>query len=406
MKILSLFIAFLLVSFGMKAQIGIGTTSPSASSALDITSTTGGLLIPRMTAAQEAAIVSPATGLLIYQTDATTGFYYYTGSAWLFLNSLTHVTGTLPIANGGTGAGSLTTGQLPFTSGGVMTGSASLFWDNTNSRLGIGTSTPGYPLTVTSFLNNATIPASGSGYGYLNSSTPTGLGTTTTGPVSIYCANGRVVALEFDAVSDKRVKTDINSMQSGHSLDIICKTRPVTYSYIDKLTNGGRTKYGFIAQEVEQIAPGTVSQSTDFIPNIFMPAHDGQLSIACHTQDLQVGDEVRLITNSGDKIVKIKEVTTERVLLDKHGSGPYTAPGSYKRVVTAITLDWDRPDKDFFVYGTKVKDFRSVDYDQYISLCVSAMQELDKRMNDPAIVIPKFMAMSKKDRRLLRKLLK
>jgi FKBP-type peptidyl-prolyl cis-trans isomerase 2 len=380
MKILPPLVAFLLVSLGTKAQIGLGTTSPSPSSVLDITSTTGGLLIPRMTAAQEAAIGTPATGLLIYQTDATTGFYYYTGSAWLFLNSLTHVTGTLPIANGGTGATSFTNGQLPFTSGGVLTASASLFWDNTNSRLGIGTSTPAYPLTVTSFISS-TVPASGSGFGYLNSTTPTGTGTVTTSdPISIYCANGRVVALEMDAVSDRRVKTDINSMESGHSLDIICKTRPVTYSYIDKLANGSRSKYGFIAQEVEQIAPTTVSPSTDFIPNIFTPVYDGQLSIACHTRDIQVGDEVRLITNSGEKIVKIKEVTTEM-----------------------ITLDWDRPDKDFFVYGTKVKDFRSIDYDQYIPLCVSAMQELDKKMNDPGIMLQKFRALNRKERRLLRK---
>ncbi len=64
------------------AQTGIGTTTPDASSALDITSTTKGLLIPRMTAAQRDAISSPATGLMIYQTDGTVGFYYYNGSSW------------------------------------------------------------------------------------------------------------------------------------------------------------------------------------------------------------------------------------------------------------------------------------------------------------------------------------
>jgi hypothetical protein len=64
------------------AQVGIGTTTPDASSALDITSTTKGLLIPRMTAAQRDAISSPAIGLMIYQTDGTVGFYYYNGSSW------------------------------------------------------------------------------------------------------------------------------------------------------------------------------------------------------------------------------------------------------------------------------------------------------------------------------------
>jgi hypothetical protein len=57
-------------------------TSGQASAALDIKSTSKGLLIPRMTASQRTAISSPANGLMVYQTDATAGFYYYNGSTW------------------------------------------------------------------------------------------------------------------------------------------------------------------------------------------------------------------------------------------------------------------------------------------------------------------------------------
>lgn len=62
------------------AQVGIGTTSPNASSILDITSTSKGLLIPRMTQSQRTAISSPVVGLLVYQTDGTKGLYQYDGS--------------------------------------------------------------------------------------------------------------------------------------------------------------------------------------------------------------------------------------------------------------------------------------------------------------------------------------
>ena len=75
-------LAAVLLTASTYAQVGIGTTTPDASSALDITSTTKGLLIPRMTAAQRDAISSPAIGLMIYQTDGTVGFYYYNGSSW------------------------------------------------------------------------------------------------------------------------------------------------------------------------------------------------------------------------------------------------------------------------------------------------------------------------------------
>ncbi|AUP78129.1 fibrinogen-like YCDxxxxGGGW domain-containing protein [Flavivirga eckloniae] len=63
------------------AQVGIGTTAPSTSAILDVTSSTQGLLTPRMTEAQRDAIVSPAEGLFIYNLDAKC-FQYYKGSAW------------------------------------------------------------------------------------------------------------------------------------------------------------------------------------------------------------------------------------------------------------------------------------------------------------------------------------
>jgi trimeric autotransporter adhesin len=65
--------------------------SADASAILDVTSTTKGMLIPRMTATQRSAISSPATGLLLYQTDGTQGFYYNSGTPstpnWILLSS-------------------------------------------------------------------------------------------------------------------------------------------------------------------------------------------------------------------------------------------------------------------------------------------------------------------------------
>ena len=79
----NIFFAFLLLLSTLSiSQVGIGTTSPHASSVLDITATDAGLLTPRMTAAQRDAISSAAIGLLIYQIDNTPGFYFYNGSAW------------------------------------------------------------------------------------------------------------------------------------------------------------------------------------------------------------------------------------------------------------------------------------------------------------------------------------
>jgi trimeric autotransporter adhesin len=62
-------------------SIGINTTTPNASAALDITSTTKGLLVPRLTQAQRTAIVNPAAGLVVYETTSGS-FWYRDASAW------------------------------------------------------------------------------------------------------------------------------------------------------------------------------------------------------------------------------------------------------------------------------------------------------------------------------------
>lgn len=62
-------------------NVGIGTATPHNSAQLEISSTTRGLLAPRLTTAQRNAIASPAEGLLVYDTDLN-ALYDYNGSAW------------------------------------------------------------------------------------------------------------------------------------------------------------------------------------------------------------------------------------------------------------------------------------------------------------------------------------
>ena len=65
-----------------QAQVGIGTTSPAASAQLDVTSTTKGLLPPRMTSTQRDAIASPVAGLMIWCTE-TLELQVYNGTRWI-----------------------------------------------------------------------------------------------------------------------------------------------------------------------------------------------------------------------------------------------------------------------------------------------------------------------------------
>jgi hypothetical protein len=85
MKRILFFLLLALTGLSVNAQsVGIGTSTPNAKAALEINSTTKGLLIPSMTTSQRLAITSASQGpggLMVYDTDRKE-FYHYTGTTW------------------------------------------------------------------------------------------------------------------------------------------------------------------------------------------------------------------------------------------------------------------------------------------------------------------------------------
>ncbi len=127
MKKIALSVFVLLVALSLFAQnvaINENGGPADASAMLDIQSTTKGFLAPRMTAAQRLAINNsddPPTGLLVYQTDETPGYYYFNGSVWVQIGAASDATQW-------------------------TTSSNDIYYDSGN--VGIGTSTLGHKLTV------------------------------------------------------------------------------------------------------------------------------------------------------------------------------------------------------------------------------------------------------------------
>ena len=106
------------IALSANAQnVGIGITTPNASSILDVNSNSKGMLTPRMSSAQRSAITSPAKGLLVFDTDLNT-FWFYNGSAWEqmiaggsggglvlpYNGSITNTGPAFRVSNSGTGA--------------------------------------------------------------------------------------------------------------------------------------------------------------------------------------------------------------------------------------------------------------------------------------------------------------
>ena len=92
-------------------NVMIGTQTAEQSAALTVQSNQKGILLPRMTLTERDAIGSPATSLLIFQTDQTPGFYYYDGTKWVNLSSSNTNTNT----NSGTGSSGSDSNTLIYT---------------------------------------------------------------------------------------------------------------------------------------------------------------------------------------------------------------------------------------------------------------------------------------------------
>jgi hypothetical protein len=98
--------------YNTSGKVGIGTSSPSASAILDLTSSSQGLLPPRVALTSKTGtsspVASPQTGLIVYNTasagtggDAVTpGYYYFNGTIWTRMDPEGWSTG-VPITIGG-----------------------------------------------------------------------------------------------------------------------------------------------------------------------------------------------------------------------------------------------------------------------------------------------------------------
>ena len=224
-------------------------------------------------------------------------------------------------------------------------------WD-VSGRLNItGSALTGVP--AGSFFNSAAY--TNGIYGYFG---PVGAGNHV---ASIYAANSIITGDAFMAVSDRRIKKDFRLSNGTSDLAAMRKLRVTDYRHIDVINRGMDFKKGFIAQEVEQVYPEAISLTSEFIPNVYEVAANARqegevLHISLNkSHDFAAGDEVKLIFPDGEKIMTVADVPSE----------------------TAFTVEWTEaaPEK-VFVFGKKVDDFHTVDYDRIFTLNVSATQEL------------------------------
>jgi hypothetical protein len=146
MKKTLLFASLFISGVSIAQSVGINTTGATAdpSAMLDISSSSKGVLVPRMLMSERDAIVNPATGLLIYQTDSNPGFYYYNSFAWVQAVGPAGPAG--PQGASGLNAGT-TAGNTTYWDGTTWVLNSSNIYNN-GANVGIGTVSPTEKLHV------------------------------------------------------------------------------------------------------------------------------------------------------------------------------------------------------------------------------------------------------------------
>ncbi len=227
-------------------------------------------------------------------------------------------------------------------------------------QVGIGSTSPSCPLEIN---GSGSLTAS---FGYLNSSGNVGTTGTQANDYSIK-ASDRIMASEFNAVSDQRVKTRFSISDNAMDLQRINQLEVTNYSYIDTVAKGSDMRLGFIAQQVETIFPQAVNTSSQFIPNIYKLSQKVIYDSLGNTQsiamsaahNLKKGDLIKLY--DADKMHKCTVIEV-------------VSPTEFK--IESI----NKNNSQVFVFGKKADDFRAVDYDRIFVLGISAIQELSKEL--------------------------
>ena len=164
-------------------------------------------------------------------------------------------------------------------------------------------------------------------------------------------------------VSDRRLKKIVGRTDTEEDLAVLDRIQVTDYTFIDSITQGNSVQKKVIAQELEEVYPNAIRYNQDHIPDIYslssaVRSAEGKLVVTlAKPHGLVQGDQLKWIEENGTE-----HFDSVSCVIDAH----------------TFELPSAEPRSRIFVWGRKVNDLRTVDYDAVTMLNVSATQALHK----------------------------
>ena len=199
--------------------------------------------------------------------------------------------------------------------------------------------------------------------------------------------------------SDKRIKTNIRSMDTDVCLEHVNNLNPVSFNKISP--NGNFTpQIGFIAQEVENNLPTSVMTNVATLPNILLYGTlSNRVYIDVVEDDGEKHEAIKFdLTVKNGNLNHLTDKETIKIgiegkncdfLYDKSICGDIQNNGTSLSVCLPKHKEEEIPDKDIFddvwIEGTQVNDVKSLDYNQIFCVLMGAVKEIDKQRKQDKI---------------------